>query len=184
MSHGIGFAIRTMISITPRLVLLSRFPVGSSAKTIFGLATNALAMPTRCCWAATHLCRPVHHTAGKTYRFEHMYRFFGSCALVDAFKHQRHRHVLDRSLGRHQIVRLKHEADISLTKQGPLLLRELRHISPRYPYATLCRFFQPRHNVQQSRFTRTGSSKDAADSPCSIRRLIRPSATIFSSSTR
>ena len=33
-------------SITSIVVLVSKFPVGSSAKTISGFATNALAIPT------------------------------------------------------------------------------------------------------------------------------------------
>src|SRR5699024_6465155 len=36
--------------MTSSLVLVSRFPVGSSARIIEGLLARALAMATRCCW--------------------------------------------------------------------------------------------------------------------------------------
>ena len=39
-----------MISMTSLVVLVSRLPVGSSANTTSGFVTNALAIPTRCCW--------------------------------------------------------------------------------------------------------------------------------------
>ncbi len=40
---------------TSALVLLSRLPVGSSAKTIAGFDTKARAMATRCCWPPERL---------------------------------------------------------------------------------------------------------------------------------
>jgi hypothetical protein len=40
---------RTSISAISRLALVSRFPVGSSARIIAGLVTSARAMATRCC---------------------------------------------------------------------------------------------------------------------------------------
>ena len=49
----VWFRSRTMVCIsfkTSMVVLESRFPVGSSAKMIWGSTARALAMPTRCCW--------------------------------------------------------------------------------------------------------------------------------------
>src|SRR5690606_18617367 len=41
---------RESSSMISRLVLVSRFPVGSSARRTFGSLTMARAMATRCCW--------------------------------------------------------------------------------------------------------------------------------------
>ena len=42
--------------ITSCPFLLSRLPVGSSARISFGLATTARAMATRCCWPPDNCC--------------------------------------------------------------------------------------------------------------------------------
>ena len=47
--HISFFVIVVISSIISTLVLVSRLPVGSSAKTIFGLFTKALAILTLCC---------------------------------------------------------------------------------------------------------------------------------------
>jgi len=107
-------------------VFESRFPVGSSARTMDGELTSARATATRCLWPPESsfglwCMRSTRSTRSRaSLLFDAL---FGRRAIVD----QRQFHVVKRCRSRQQVEGLKHETNLFVSNVSELIIIQIAH---------------------------------------------------------
>src|ERR1019366_3463440 len=113
--------------MTSTLVFVSRVPVGSSAKTIWGSFTMARAIATRCC-CPPESCDGVRSRRAPRPTRSSARRPLAALATRDPRVDERELDVLDGARPREQVEALKYEADRLVANVGQLSAAETRNL--------------------------------------------------------
>ena len=140
--------------------VVSRLPVGSSARTSAGLAGQRAGDRDALHLAAGELGRPVVHAVGEADLLEQQLDPRLALARAVAVEEQRHLDVLEGGDLRQQVEVLEDEADLAVADVGELVDVELRDLLAVEAVGAAARRVEAADDVEQGRLAGAGRTDD------------------------
>ncbi len=148
------------IPMTSAPLVVSRLPVGSSARIRAGSVTRARAIATRCCWPPDSSVGSWSSRSPRPRRSSGGDRPGVALLAADALVGERHRDVVERARPRQQVVALEDEPDRPAPDPGEVVVVELLDRRPVEDVAAGGRPVEAADDVHQGRLARARRPDD------------------------